>query len=331
MDWLKCDAKVFWIAGKPASGKSTLVNYVANHYKTRELMEEALGQDPIIAKFFFDFRAKDGIENNFEGLRRSLLYQILTTSRTLAAQVWEHFGIKRLDDQIILASAGIFEFVLQKNNQLLLFFIEGLDEYQGDKPELLDFIDRITRFNVKVCLSSRYEKPFTITFRYLTLKFRMDILNEPDIRAHAVRTFEAVLKPPDERQREMLARAAGTIAKVSAGVFLWARFAISQVLNQVYRGHAIEDNWLQGMIAAISPDLEEVYARIIQSMEAKDRTTCGTILRLISSAERTLGLPELFQAALLASQDVESFDNTIAGQDLTGFQQYLEAVLSQLL
>lgn len=67
------NAKVFWIAGKPASGKSTLVNYIAKHKNTRELVEGAFGKDLLIARFFFDFRGKDGLVNNFEGMRRSLL------------------------------------------------------------------------------------------------------------------------------------------------------------------------------------------------------------------------------------------------------------------
>ena len=193
VEWLKCDAKVFWIAGKPASGKSTLVNYITDHYRTREILEEAFGGDLVIAKFFFDFRAKKDLRNNFEGLRRSLLHQLLTESSRLAAEVMQHFGVNRADDQIMLGDATIFEYALNKNDRPTLVFVDGLDEYEGYKPELLSLIDKITRFKVKVCLSSRYEKPFTTTFKDLRFQFRMDVLNEPGIYAYAKHILETTL------------------------------------------------------------------------------------------------------------------------------------------
>jgi Cdc6-like AAA superfamily ATPase len=85
--WLKSNDSLFWIAGKPASGKSTLVNYVSKHQQTRKLAATSTGRPVKIAKFFFDFRGKDGITNNFEGLRRSLLHQMLQTSTVLATEV----------------------------------------------------------------------------------------------------------------------------------------------------------------------------------------------------------------------------------------------------
>ncbi|KAG9755457.1 hypothetical protein KCU73_g5407, partial [Aureobasidium melanogenum] len=326
VDWLTCDAKMFWIAGKPASGKSTLVNYITKHEKTRELVQGAFGPQFLIVKFFFDFRGKDGIENNFEGMRRSLLYQLLTESSVLAADVKKHFSMRHLDDLIMLADASVLEYVLEKIEQPSLFFVDGLDEYQGHKPDLLNLINNITKYKVKVCLSSRYEKPFTIAYKDLEFQFRMDVLNKPGIYAYSQTTFAANLYPSHFEELYALQRAAETIAESSTGVFLWARFAVAQVIDRVCDGHEIEEAWIQSIIAAMPPDLEEVYALIFQSMNEEHKEACSIILQLINSAERDLELSELFEAAIIAGVGFRPLEKSVTSQDLNGFERYIGVV-----
>ncbi|KAH0035178.1 hypothetical protein KCU78_g2096, partial [Aureobasidium melanogenum] len=319
--WLTCDAKLFWIAGKPASGKSTLVNYIAKHPRTRELLKGASGQDPLIARFFFDFRGKDGIVNNFEGMRRSLLLQLLTESSTLAAEVQKHFSMKHLDELIMLGDASVLEYVLEANEQPLVFFIDGLDEYQGNKPELLSLINTITKSKVKVCLSSRYEKPFTIAYKNVEFQFRMDILNKPGICAYSESIFATISCPLKPNERRVLQGAAKTIAEISAGVFLWARFATFEVFDRACDGHGIENAWIESIITEMPPDLEEVYALIFQSMRKEYKKACGIIFQLINSAERDLELSELFEAAILAGANFRSLEKPVNSQDLDFFQR----------
>ncbi|KAG9658012.1 hypothetical protein KCU95_g9702, partial [Aureobasidium melanogenum] len=324
--WLMSNAKVFWIAGKPASGKSTLVNYIAKHKNTRELVEGAFGKDLLIARFFFDFRGKDGLVNNFEGMRRSLLLQLLTESSTLAAEVQKHFSMKHLDELIMLGDASVLEYVLEANKQPLVFFIDGLDEYQGNKPELLSLINSITKFKVKVCLSSRYEKPFTIAYKNVEFQFRMDILNNPGICAYSESIFATISCPLKPNERRALQRAAKTIAEISAGVFLWARFATSEVFDRVYDGHEIEDTWIQSIITHMPPDLEEVYARILQSMKEEYKEAFGIIFQLINSAERELELSDLYEATVIAGVEFRSLEKSVTSQDLDGFRRYIGVV-----
>lgn len=331
VDWLTCDAKVFWIAGKPASGKSTLVDHIVKHHRTEEIMEGAHGGGPVIAKFFFDFRAKDGLGNNFEGLRRSLLYQLLTTSSALAADVMQRFSIKRLDDQIMLANATVLEYALDRDYRPTLLFVDGLDEYEGNKPELLSLIGKITKYSVKVYLSSRYEKPFLMTFKDLRFQFRMETLNEPGICAYAKHILETTLRPSNEMERLVLGNASLEIARLSSGVFLWARFAMSNVIDRMCKGHQIEYEWVRTIIYSMPLELEEVYARIFQLIKDKDKQPCGIILALIDSAQQTLELLDLFEATLIAGNNFRSLDNDLTSKDLDNFLLYLEAVGAGLI
>jgi len=332
VEWLRWDAKVFWIAGKPASGKSTLVNHIMKHCRTKEVVEETLGDDIVIAKFFFDFRAKSGLSNNFEGLRRSLLHQLLTNSRTLASDVMQHFGVNCLDGQIMLADATVFEYALNRNDRFTLLFVDGLDEYEGYKSELLSLIDKITKFKVKVCLSSRFEKPSTTTFKDLRFQFRMEELNKPGIYAYAKRMFETTLRPSNDKEQLTLTSASRDIANSSSGVFLWARFAVLDVINRVCEGHQIEYGWVRTIIHSMPPELKDVYARIFQSMRDKDKNASGIILALIDSAVGLdLEISELFEATLLAGNLFRSLGDNINAEDLSNFRLYLETVGAGLI
>ncbi|KAE8448906.1 hypothetical protein EG329_008702 [Mollisiaceae sp. DMI_Dod_QoI] len=74
--WLSTGTGIFWIQGKPGSGKSTLMNYQKDH--SQKGTQPGLTQCPdfVIIRFFFDFRAGSGISNTFEGLLRAFLFQL---------------------------------------------------------------------------------------------------------------------------------------------------------------------------------------------------------------------------------------------------------------
>lgn len=74
--WLKTEDPLFWISGNPASGKSTLMSHIARSTQTENILTGMLGDQWTLIHHFFDFRFGDGIGNNFEGLLRSLLFQL---------------------------------------------------------------------------------------------------------------------------------------------------------------------------------------------------------------------------------------------------------------
>lgn len=55
-EWLRSGSGVFHIAGKPGSGKSTLMKFLATHDKVRKYLEDWAASDKkrlIFSKFFF--------------------------------------------------------------------------------------------------------------------------------------------------------------------------------------------------------------------------------------------------------------------------------------
>lgn len=83
--WLQKGTGIFWINGKPASGKSTLMKYLHQDPRTHELLRARGLQSRArltIASFFFHHRGTL-MQKSFEGLLRSLVTQILEQERPL--------------------------------------------------------------------------------------------------------------------------------------------------------------------------------------------------------------------------------------------------------
>lgn len=83
--WLQKGTGIFWINGKPASGKSTLMKYLYQDPRTKELLRASGWQSRArltTASFFFHHRGNN-MQKSFEGLLRSLISQILEQEKIL--------------------------------------------------------------------------------------------------------------------------------------------------------------------------------------------------------------------------------------------------------
>ncbi|KAL7791949.1 hypothetical protein V8C37DRAFT_410308 [Trichoderma ceciliae] len=75
--WLQNDEKLFWISGKPASGKSTFMKYLHSHPLTSEYLRTWYRRDNRVrASFFFHHRGT-AIQKSLEGLYLAILSQTL--------------------------------------------------------------------------------------------------------------------------------------------------------------------------------------------------------------------------------------------------------------
>ncbi|KAI9148377.1 Protein SERAC1 [Paramyrothecium foliicola] len=93
--WLRRGTGIFWISGKPGSGKSTLMKFLLNDPRTAELLHKWKSKSSqIIVNFFFHHRGTL-MQKSFHGLLRSLLSQLLERE----ANLWAIIG-KILDAKL---------------------------------------------------------------------------------------------------------------------------------------------------------------------------------------------------------------------------------------
>ncbi|KAI1376505.1 hypothetical protein F4677DRAFT_459687 [Hypoxylon crocopeplum] len=75
--WLQRGQGIFWISGKPGSGKSTMMKFIHSDQRTSEFLHNWKSRaQQIMVSFFFHHRG-NATQKSFEGLLRSIISQLL--------------------------------------------------------------------------------------------------------------------------------------------------------------------------------------------------------------------------------------------------------------
>ncbi|KAI1112416.1 hypothetical protein F5Y14DRAFT_272241 [Nemania sp. NC0429] len=288
-DWLTSDNKVYWISGKPGSGKSTLMKFLSSHPRTAEALEAWAGQSKLVrAEFFFWNAGKDELQKSQEGLMRSLLYQILRHCPDLIPvaypSIWSLQSLENnTETQGLLLSAskgllvplsdtGLRE-TLQKislrareSQTKFCFFIDGLDEYHGKPDAAIQLMGDLGKFfNAKMCLSSRSWNEFEEKFGKVgTRKLYMQDFNAVDITRYINATFERdenfqELEGKDTDGAELIKE----IGDASNGVFLWVFLVVRSFQEGLTNGDGFPE--LRKRLQELPTDLDEYFKNILVS------------------------------------------------------------------
>lgn len=75
VSWLSSDEPLFWVSGKPGSGKSTLMKFLRDHQRTQELLRKNDSSAFIISVFIWN--AGSPQERSLQSVIASLLYSLL--------------------------------------------------------------------------------------------------------------------------------------------------------------------------------------------------------------------------------------------------------------
>jgi hypothetical protein len=136
------------IQGKAASGKSTLMRFIYQNSLTRQNLNLWSGYSQlVVASFFWNSGIPE--QRSQLGLLRSLLFIALNTQRSLISQVfpeeWENkselaandLSIGALTWSLAQLKNAFSRLVKSASHQLkMCFFVDGLDEYEGDPEEI---------------------------------------------------------------------------------------------------------------------------------------------------------------------------------------------------
>ncbi|KAI7512487.1 hypothetical protein KC347_g2388 [Hortaea werneckii] len=134
LSFLNSEHGLVWIRGRPASGKSTLMKFLADTRRTDDVMKEwATDHDITIASHYF-WAPGSTMQKSQQGMLQSLVYQLLLADLTIVPAVcW-----KRWEDRVSSASWSIeelwscLETIVLVTSRRICFLIDGLDECQPE-------------------------------------------------------------------------------------------------------------------------------------------------------------------------------------------------------
>ncbi|KAI3332754.1 hypothetical protein F4824DRAFT_474266 [Ustulina deusta] len=325
-EWLADDDSVydpiFWITGKPGSGKSTLMRFALEDPRSESLLPPSVGHP---MAYFFHLRGKSLVQKSLQGMMQELLFQTLK-------QFPDFFvALKPIYERIVSKKGVSAEWDLEdlmegfslipdlaassiEGRPRIFLFIDALDENQGQKnnEKLVRVLkDIVRKYQVrkaqpgtpllKICLASRPWPLFHLAFGEQP-RIPSIAVNEftlADIKAY---TQSLLLKPLSgtqypERYQQSVLDLAGRITALAQGVFVWVRVVVDRLCQHIVDGTPID--LLDGIVMGYPRELDELYEHTIRRIPKEYRRETEVALKVVLQSRIQLKLGELYTICLI--------------------------------
>lgn len=268
VEWLHSSRGIYWVSGKPSSGKSTLMKYLSENWRTSgELKLWARGSTLVTASFYF-WNAGTAMQKSQQGLLQSILFEVLNQCPdmipSICPELWEKLGRGHITSAWSLKSlSSSFELLKAQTSisKKYCFFIDGLDEYEGDHFDLIDILkDLALSPIIKLCLSSRPWNYFEDAFgKDVDYKLYLQDLTREDIYLYAQSRLEVHIVPGqnDMHYQHLISE----IANRAQGVFLWVFLVVQSLREGLANGDNI--SILEIRLRSLPTDLELFFKHTI--------------------------------------------------------------------
>jgi len=310
--WLASGDGVFHIAGKPGSGKSTLMKLLVSHGETKNLLSTWAGEKELIFASFFIWRLGGDGHKTWKGLVGSLLYDVVqqkpTVIKTLFPGYWASDTtwadlkmnpnpvVQLSEDDISSAFEKLTNTLEARESYSICFFIDGLDEFDEATTSYWDLAQRIKTMSesssssIKICVSSREYLSIERVFPSRQ-RIRLHRLTKEDItqlctqRLNGNPFFRALRAREEYKTQDLIKR----ITVEAEGVFLWLVLLLKQLEDELaVRGNAVSTTHLLEIVNSAPRELEDFFGRILDTIPSHHRDNA---MMLLSMALTMLGLP----------------------------------------
>ncbi|KAJ6112177.1 hypothetical protein N7523_008238 [Penicillium sp. IBT 18751x] len=283
LTWLNSGSQVFHISGKAGSGKSTLMKFLVESPRVQRELEHWAGDKKLVISRFFFWNSGDKLQMSLEGLYRSLLFETFIQCPDLIPRVfptlWEGLSTGAAPPQQtplhfkeIKAAFGRLVQESQSFDAYICFWIDGLDEFEGDEVDQWHLARDLQRWteskHIKLCVSSRPHIPFMQTFA-IDINHQISIheLTREDIRQFSLAMFE---KDPNFNRvqgsyRELISK----VVEDANGVFLWARLVVRSLLKSI--GYQTTAKGLEKKLTSMPKGLDELFDQMLNSIDPDDQ------------------------------------------------------------
>ena len=338
--------RIYWICGKPGSGKSTMMRFIHDNIDVRHHLEPWACNKVIFRAQYFFWNPGSEMQKSIVGLLRALLYQLVSQLRSHRPNL-----IPELVDRAIWMANSTANNAavhwIQRDLQMTLhkvlrgiqtfgtvfFLIDGLDELNGTdetRDELLHCLFEIARLaHVKICLSSRPWNSFRDAFQdYPYIRLEDVTHNDIKLFIEAQLSSQVRFRHMLHHQRHSAEHLMAEISERASGVFLWVRLVIRQLLARIRDGDGISK--LIKQLDLIPSDLNSYLKQMFDSIPSERRYESSVILQIALYEESDfatlhplylldLSFLESGQAGFLMSKDHQFDSAALTERDSLSF------------
>lgn len=289
--WLRSDDNIFWVSGKPGSGKSTFMKFVADHPRSGQLLSEWSGPKRLVIAGHYFWSAGTTMQKSEQGLLRTLLYEVFRQCPELAkpscdgrcvgpSQAW---GDELPNWTMSDLHATLRKIATQESSTRFCFFIDGLDEFDGQHDEICRVLKDLAKStDIKLCISSRPWNVFEEAFGdqaqrklYMQDLTRDDILKYIRSRLYEHPRWPALAAKNSSDDWLWLIH---QIEKRACGVFLWVVLVIRLLLQGLTNRDRFSD--ICRRLESFPVELGPFFRQILESVEPFYHNKMSTTLQM---------------------------------------------------
>ena len=294
-EWLSEESSkkqpIYWVQGKPGSGKSTLMKFAMRDRRMAELLASSGHPHWNFAAFFFHDRGSE-VQKTLGGMLQELLHSVLGQTPALSQFIIPYYlelvrsqrtRVPNWDAETL--KAALFSIVEQRKVHLQLFLLlDALDEHHGDNEFLASLIKKLVdkadgdRVTLKVCLASRSWTVFQQHFGACP-GFAIHDHTRQDISTYIKARLEpsrAVDEPHTDQPGRR--RVVDLVADKALGVFIWVRLVVDLLSKGVRDGTPYSA--LEEQVNKIPQELKDLYADTLRRIEPEYSSEAYIMLQI---------------------------------------------------
>lgn len=283
---------IFFLSGKPGSGKSTLMKFLLSGHgqrKAQDSLQKWAGQKRLIRVSMMFLLHGTPLQRSLEGFYRTIFFELLCQFPRFMEILFPDQSTEKLSDEFhssfrLETLQEAWERLLSIRNHdtiKICLFIDGLDELEGNSADRLKFALSLTKWaesdDIKIICSGRPNAEFNIVFNQPHRRIELQDLTMPDIRKILRKTFVGIRRFSD-LTAENVEELVNDISKQSEGVILWAVLVGKSLEDDAIHGKSLSA--MKRTIQRFPSGIEDLFDGIWQTLDAHQQLMLQTIYDL---------------------------------------------------
>ncbi|KAF5002501.1 hypothetical protein FGRMN_326 [Fusarium graminum] len=294
---------IYWITGKPGSGKSTLMRFLSSNAMAIHHLQKWAVEKPVTTAGFFFWTSGSRQQRSQTGLLRYLLHQLLSSDPDFVEQTFPNLWVQLLKmttkerinfaldwavEDLQAAFHALLDAAVPKRS--ICLFIDGLDEFDGDHRQIIDFFKGLTikHKSLKLCLSSRPWDVFEQAFGTSVPNTKLQDLSYEDMYRYTKDTLmtnarlRRLIKHPDNQ--DTTHSLITSVVQQADGVFLWVRLAVERMLAMFQKTGEFEI--LKATLKSLPTELDDLFEKLLFIDQASSEIMqTATLFQLLNARE----------------------------------------------